>query len=204
MAPARAAAPAEGSLNEAATLRLPRCSVVAAILLSDPAVEFLPGYHLEREAHECVADPAEFRALALVGARLAGGYHEPVVAPGDDVELVKKVPDVERVDHVIGTQPELDRLVDGDDEGRFLGRCADDRECALAAGGGVRAEVVQRIREFPLELEAVDLNRQVLFGGFVFDINERNDRRDEQRQHTDDRDRGPDYLEQVVAVCLRG
>jgi hypothetical protein len=69
-------------------------------LLGDPGVEFVSLHHLDLETHDGMIEAAELRALGLEGTRLVGGNREPIVAPGDDVELVEKVADVEGMDDV--------------------------------------------------------------------------------------------------------
>src|SRR5690606_9955557 len=66
-----------------------------------------------------------------------------------------------------------------------------------------RAEVVQRVRERPAELESFDLNRQVVRVGVVLDVDEDDEGTDEERDDDEDGDRGPDDLKDVVAVNLR-
>ena len=92
--------------------RRSRCRAAAASAAGGPpSGRSRPGVcDDDQEAHAGVLDAAELGALAPVGARRLGREAQHVVLAGDHVDLAGQLRHPEAVDHVVGVEPDLDRL----------------------------------------------------------------------------------------------
>ncbi len=159
--------------------------------LDDPCVELVLGDDPDAEEHLRVEQAAELRAMSVEDARLGRREVEDVGLARDDVPLEEERGDVEAVVDVTALQAHLDRLVHRDDELRLLARQADDGHALVGIG------------ELPLPLEARDLDLELRVGGDGVHGVERLPGDEEEDRDDRDGDRGPDDLEDVVAVDLR-
>ena len=141
---------------------------------------------------------AELGALPKEGALFVPRDGELVIPARDNVQLVKEIADVKRMDNVRRFETELHAFAHGDDE-RWLvfhARFANDRDIRrIALGpagipfdllGGARGfsigsgpNVVESVLKLPLKLEPLNANRQVLGMTLVLDIDEGAEREDE-------------------------
>ena len=116
---------------------------------------------------------------------------ELVDAAGDHVQLAEELGHVERVDDVIGVQPDVDGLVDRHDHLRTV------------LAGAREAQALVLVVEGPLPLEAghVDGDRRVRGDGVDLAA-ARSVETTNRTQHDHRRDGRPEDLQHVVAVAL--
>src|SRR5690606_9529530 len=99
--------------------RAARCCSVAALcslIVAEPLLpcrKILGGMGVNGELHVRVTHPAEFGALAVVGAGLVGLQPQYIGAPRQHVELARQPRHPERMDHVVTGQVQVHRLASG-------------------------------------------------------------------------------------------